>query len=567
MPSPLTRAISSFSPASMPAMSRQSFKWEQLSALFLPMAVACVEANVIAVIAKKAFHASDLSIATLAAAPALSNISSILWTRLIRGRDRVRAVNLMQAGVLLCVASIALAPIGAGGEALLVIATLLARTLLTGIITARTDIWRNNYPRSQRARVTGKLLTTAAIVVAITGAGLGLVMDALEQREPATAASAAANPSPAPAGEDVSPLRDDRRGPEQPAAHDALGLPGAVEGPLSLGERPPGVRVLAPDTSDVADTAGARSAAATSNAQHAPNNRAILSFRAVYLLSALLGLCGVYFFSRVRWRGGPAQRRAELDPDAEYSRSGGGARDMLRLLRDDKAYRSFMGAQFMLGLPNLAGIPVFILALDAFLNARDPSRDHYTQTLLLTQIIPLLVPIVTIPLWARLLDRMHIVRFRVFHSWVFVLANLLMGAGFYLDSLPTLYASRFVLGVAYAGGMLAWDLGHHDFARRDLATLYMGIHVTLTGVRGAIAPFLGALLYSGSLAIPAFTLGGAANGAQPDAPWLRFPGASIHIPALGTATFFVLMVGSIAGALMFLRLDRQLGHRGAKPKD
>ncbi len=543
----------------MPAMSRQSFKWEQLSSLFLPMAVACVEANVIAVIARKAFHASDLSIATLAAAPALSNISSILWTRLIRGRDRVRAVNLMQTGVLVCVAAIALAPIGAGGEALLVIATLLARTLLTGIITARTDIWRNNYPRSQRARVTGKLLTTAAIVVAITGAGLGLVMDALEQREPAAVALAGGAAT----------------GLEQPDAPDSSLPAGAVGGSLSLGERPPGVRVLAPDTSSApvsssapntssaTDTAGARSGAATSNTQPAPNSRAILSFRAVYLLSALLGLLGVFFFSRVRWRGGPAQRRAELHPDAEYAQSGGGARDMLRLLRDDKAYRSFMAAQFALGLPNLAGIPVFILAIDAFLHTRDPSRDHYTQTLLLTQIIPLLVPIATIPLWARLLDRMHIVRFRVYHSWVFVLANLLMGAGFALDSLPTLYASRFVLGVAYAGGMLAWDLGHHDFARRDLATLYMGIHVTLTGVRGAIAPFLGALLYSGALAIPAFTLGGAAAHDS----GVRFPGASIHIPALGEATFFVLMVGSIAGALMFLRLDRQLGHHGAKPKD
>lgn len=497
------RALASYSPASMPAMARQSFVWEQRSSLFLPMAVACVEANVIAVIARKAFDASDLSIAALAAAPALSNISSVLWTRLIRGRDRVRAANLMQLALLACVVAIALAPVSAWGEALLVFATLIARTLLTGVITARTDIWRNNYPRAQRARVTGKLLTIAAIVVAATGAALGVVMDALE------AADGAANAA-------------------------SGGAAGGVSG-------------------------GGGS-----------SGGAMLSFRAVYLLSAVMGLVGVWCFSRVRWRQRRAQVRAETDPGAEYPTAG--ARDMLRLLRDDKAYRAFMAAQFALGLPNLAGIPVFILALDHLLRARDPSRDHYTQTLVLTQVIPLIVPILTIPLWARLLDRLHIVRFRVFHSWTFVLANLLMGGGFLLESLPILYASRVVLGVAYGGGMLAWDLGHHDFARREHASLYMGVHVALTGVRGAIAPFLGTLLYAGALTIPAFSLGGPAlrAGASPSgAPdaWLRFPGASMHIPALGANTFFVLMLGSIAGALMFLRLDRRLGHQGEKPKE
>lgn len=471
-------------------MARQSFVWEQRSSLFLPMAVACVEANVIAVIARKAFDASDLSIATLAAAPALSNISSVLWTRLIRGRDRVRAANLMQLALLACVVAIALAPVSAWGEALLVFATLIARTLLTGVITARTDIWRNNYPRAQRARVTGKLLTIAAIVVAVTGAALGVVMDALSETDGANG------------------------GASEIASGDVSGGGGAM-----------------------------------------------LSFRAVYLLSAAMGLVGVWCFSRVRWRQRRAQVRAETDPGAEYPTAG--ARDMLRLLRDDKAYRAFMAAQFALGLPNLAGIPVFILALDHLLRARDSSRDHYTQTLILTQVIPLIVPILTIPLWARLLDRLHIVRFRVFHSWTFVLANLLMGGGFLLESLPILYASRVVLGVAYGGGMLAWDLGHHDFARREHASLYMGVHVALTGVRGAIAPFLGTLLYAGALTIPAFALGASDGGGGA----LRFPGASIHIPALGASTFFVLMLGSIAGALMFLRLDRRLGHQGEKPKE
>jgi hypothetical protein len=52
------------------------------------------------------------------------------------------------------------------------------------------------------------------------------------------------------------------------------------------------------------------------------------------------------------------------------------------------------------------------------------------------------------------------------------------------------------MGVARGGGSLAWQLGHNDFARPDQLSAYMGIHVTLTGVRGAIAPVLGMLLYT-----------------------------------------------------------------------
>jgi hypothetical protein len=56
-----------------------------------------------------------------------------------------------------------------------------------------------------------------------------------------------------------------------------------------------------------------------------------------------------------------------------------------------------------------------------------------------------------------------------------------------------------MLGIARGGGALAWQLGHNDFADQKALSAYMGIHVTLTGVRGAIMPFLGMVLYIGFL--------------------------------------------------------------------
>ena len=45
--------------------------------------------------------------------------------------------------------------------------------------------------------------------------------------------------------------------------------------------------------------------------------------------------------------------------------------------------------------------------------------------------------------------------------------------------------------------MLGWNLGHLDFASPARAAQYMGTHVTLTGMRGLIAPLLGVWLYQG----------------------------------------------------------------------
>ena len=52
-----------------------------------------------------------------------------------------------------------------------------------------------------------------------------------------------------------------------------------------------------------------------------------------------------------------------------------------------------------------------------------------------------------------------------------------------------------LLGAAQAGANLGWNLGHNEFASLGRAQHYMGVHVTLTGVRGGVAPPLGVLAY------------------------------------------------------------------------
>ena len=64
-----------------------------------------------------------------------------------------------------------------------------------------------------------------------------------------------------------------------------------------------------------------------------------------------------------------------------------------------------------------------------------------------------------------------------------------------------LWICAVVLGIAIGGGMLGWNLGHNDFAPEERAADYLGLHVSLTGLRGLIAPLNGVWFYSGLEAI------------------------------------------------------------------
>ena len=50
-------------------------------------------------------------------------------------------------------------------------------------------------------------------------------------------------------------------------------------------------------------------------------------------------------------------------------------------------------------------------------------------------------------------------------------------------------------GLCISSGTIAWNLGHLHFAKSEDAEVYMGLHVSLTGLRGLLLPGLGMLMY------------------------------------------------------------------------
>lgn len=226
------------------------------------------------------------------------------------------------------------------------------------------------------------------------------------------------------------------------------------------------------------------------------------SFRAVYAAGALLAALGVAAHAGVRLAGeepgGPRPAPVRPRPEAADAPESTAPADpapprpgIVALLRADPLYARYLAWQFLLGVSNMMVEGPLILLVSRELGA------SYATSVALTLVIPLLLSMLTLPLWAVYLDRVHIAEFRARHSWLWSAGQLLLFLGALGSSLAWVAAGRVVLGIARGGGQLAWQLGHNDFAGPERAGLYMGVHVTLTGLRGAFAPFLGMLLYVG----------------------------------------------------------------------
>ena len=206
----------------------------------------------------------------------------------------------------------------------------------------------------------------------------------------------------------------------------------------------------------------------------------------LYAVGVLTGLIGIAFFRRVTVIGEAEHLQKESEASSQRRQSV----SFVTILRNDRRFAKYQMSMFAAGFGNM-----LIEAPLIFLITRELAAS-YATSIALTMVIPFTISLVSLPLWARYLDRVHVAQFRARQSLLWVVALILTMLGAVLGSILWLAISRVVMGIARGGGSLAWQLGHNDFAKPDQLSAYMGIHVTLTGVRGAIAPLLGMLLYS-----------------------------------------------------------------------
>jgi MFS family permease len=373
--------------------AREVWPWALLG-----VASGLVEGGTIAVLVKKGYgglvepHWVNFAVALVSGAPALANIFSFAWANLAHGRARIGVLVGLQASFAIAVGLVALAPIGAGGLVLTIIAVLVARILWAGILTVRAAVWSANYPRHVMARVTSRIVMVNSLVVAGAALAVGRVLD-----------------------------------------------------------------------------------------QHAP------AARWLYLLAALCGVLAALRYRAVRVR---REYRLLADEIGSAQVSGPFSLVILReILSADAPFRRYMFWMSLYGSGNL-----MMTAQLVVLFSDRMQLGGLTQVMLLT-VVPMLLMPLFLPMWARLFDRGHIIEYRSRQCWALVAAIVLLSLGVALRQQWLLWPGAVLVGVSYAGANLGWNLGHNDFASPGRAQHYMGVHVTLTGVRGLIAPPVGIACY------------------------------------------------------------------------
>ena len=214
-----------------------------------------------------------------------------------------------------------------------------------------------------------------------------------------------------------------------------------------------------------------------------------LWYRAAILAAAACGVAGSIAFRRLRVR----QEQRLLAHELERVREGArfdlaGVRELL--LRDAR-YRRYMVAQSTFGAGHLMLTPLLVVSLDEVLHVPEVAQVAVTTAL----------PIIVMPLvlrpWAVFLDRHHIIAYRATHARIAVVGSLLLAASVLVQVPWLMWPGALLMGISLAAGSLGWSLGHNDFAPRGEETRYMALHVTLTGLRGLLAPPLAILAYHG----------------------------------------------------------------------
>ena len=157
----------------------------------------------------------------------------------------------------------------------------------------------------------------------------------------------------------------------------------------------------------------------------------------------------------------------------------------LRLIFHDRSFGYILFSWFIMGFANLWVQP---LRVDYITSETYGIQGSAFFVAMITTVIPDSMRVIFIPLWARLFDRMNFITLRM-------ILNTLFGVGvatYFITKEPVIIAlGSALIGISFAGGSIAWGLWVTKYAPPGKAAAYMSVHVTLTGIRGAIGPIIG----------------------------------------------------------------------------
>ena len=157
----------------------------------------------------------------------------------------------------------------------------------------------------------------------------------------------------------------------------------------------------------------------------------------------------------------------------------------MKYVLKDHSFGYVLLTWFIMGFANLWTVP---LRVDYITSPEWGIEGSAVFVAMIITVIPETLRALFIPFWARLFDKMNFVILRM-------ILNLMFGGGvllFFITSNPWIIcAGSALIGIAFAGGSIAWNLWVIKYAPPGKTGAYMSVHVSLTGVRGTLGPIIG----------------------------------------------------------------------------
>ncbi len=169
-----------------------------------------------------------------------------------------------------------------------------------------------------------------------------------------------------------------------------------------------------------------------------------------------------------------------------------------RWLQIDSSFRFFLIAYMIMGLGNLIMNALFV---DYLVNPDYGFALGPAEVAWLTGAVPMIFKLLSAYPWGILFDRANFIVLRLVLNLLFAASILVFFLG---KSYAMWWAGSALLGLAFGGGNVVWNLWVTKLAPPDRVAEYMSIHTFLTGFRGLLAPML-AFSLAGKMSVPALS--------------------------------------------------------------
>ena len=156
---------------------------------------------------------------------------------------------------------------------------------------------------------------------------------------------------------------------------------------------------------------------------------------------------------------------------------------------NDRLFLRILIAWMILGFGAIMTFPLRV----EYLTREDQLNLTNQEIALVTVMVFFGAKILSMPIWGKLFDLMHFMKFRILLNSFMALAIIIY---FNSSSLSGVILGSALAGAGMGGANLAWTLWVTKLAPRGKEKDYMSAHMALTGLRGATAPFIGYLLES-----------------------------------------------------------------------